>query len=351
MTDAAAWNAFVESAAHRAFPQLWEWGELRREAGWTPIRLAAGPSPDQPRAGVQLLLRRVPLTGWSLAYAPRGPVGDLDDPLMREALVAGLRDLGATERIGRVRADPETTSADPYGAALLVPPWRSAPKVQPPTTRLIDLAEPFEALWSSLSRKHRQYVSKAAREGVVIEELDHAADPATTARALGDFDRIYRDTGARAGFAVRVPGYYQRLWAAFGPSGRARLFFATIDGEPVATLFHMICGNRVAEVYGGMTDLGASSRANYRLKWEAIRTLQAEGLRTYDLWGLATGGIRRFKEGFGGAEVTWIGARDLSLSGFGDRVLAVALGAHGLRQRLTTTNRGGATGGTAPATD
>jgi len=349
VTDAAAWDAFVQSAEHRAFPQLWAWGELRRDAGWRPLRLAVGSASDQPQAGVQLLLRRVPLAGWSLAYAPRGPVGTLEVPAIRDALVAGLRALGDEERIGRVRADPEVTSTDPYGGALLAAPWREAPKVQPPTTRLIDLTQPSDALWSALARKHRQYVSKAGREGVTVEQLDPSADPVTSAAALVDFDRIYRLTGERAGFAVRVPTYYQRLWAAFGPAGRARLFFAVADGERVATLLHLVCGDRVAEVYGGMTERGGTTRANYLLKWEAIRALQAEGLRTYDLWGLATGGIRKFKEGFGGTEVTWVGARDLALSRIGDAVLGVALTGYEARRRLRAMGRRSAP--TAPGPD
>lgn len=348
VTDAAAWDAFVETAEHRAFPQLWSWGELRREAGWRPVRLAVGNDPDNPRAGVQLLLRRVPLTGWSLAYAPRGPIGGLDQPATREALIAGLRALGDEERIGRVRADPEATSDEPYGATLLAAPWRDAPKVQPPTTRLIDLTRPEDELWSALGRKHRQYVSKAGREGVTVEQLDPDADEATTTAALADFDHIYRQTGERAGFAVRIPSYYQRLWAAFGRAGRARLFFSVAGGERVATLLHLVCGDRIAEVYGGMTERGAASRANYLLKWEAIRAAQADDLRIYDLWGLATGGIRKFKEGFGGTEVTWVGARDLPLSGLGDAVLGIALAGYEARSRLLSLGRPSARAPTVP---
>ncbi len=343
MTDPSAWDAFVEGADHRAFPQLWAWGELRVDAGWRPIRLAVGADDAHPVAGVQLLLRRVPLSGWHLAYAPRGPIGDLDDAAVRASLVAALEALGAEERVGRVRVDPETTADEPYGAALLGAPWRPAPKVQPPTTRLIDLRADHDALFSALGRKHRQYVSKAGREGVVVESLDPAADPATTAAALADFDRIYRLTGARAGFAVRIPEYYQRLWAAFAPGGRARLFFAVQDGVRVAALWHLVCGDRVAEVYGGMTDAGASSRANYLLKWEAIDTMAREGLQTYDLWGLATGGIRKFKEGFGGTEVTWVGARDLPLHRLGDAILGAALSGHAARTRLRSLGRSSAT--------
>ena len=151
-----------------------------------------------------------------------------------------------------------------------------------------------------MSKKHRQYVHKAERDGVTVTQLSPSATPNETAIALADFYRIYADTAERAGFAARVQDYYERVWSLFAPAGHARLFFAVLGGERVATLFHFSCGDRAAEAYGGMTDAGADSRANYLLKWEAIRAFRAQGFASYDLWGIATGGIAHFKEGFGG---------------------------------------------------
>ena len=211
--DPETWDRFVEAGDPGSYLQLSGWAAVKAVNGWTAHRLVT----DEPAgAGAQILVRRPRPMPWGFAYAPRGPVGDLGDPALRDALVDGLRSLGRHERIGRVRVDPETTDAEPYGAALLTDPWRPAPKVQPPTTRLIDLTADRDHLWSDLGRKHRQYISKAAREGVVIEQLDAGAGEAATSDALAEFDRIYRRTGARAGFAVRIPDYYSRVWAAFG---------------------------------------------------------------------------------------------------------------------------------------
>jgi lipid II:glycine glycyltransferase (peptidoglycan interpeptide bridge formation enzyme) len=333
VTDPAAWNAFVESAPYHAFPQLWEWGEVRAMGGWTPVRLAVGTDRDRPVAGAQLLLRRLPLVGWSLAYVPRGPIGQLDDPAVRDVLVRALRALGRDERIATVRADPEATPATAYGAALLQPPWRAAPKVQPPTTRVVDLSIGEEALRAALKRKHRQYVNKAERAGIEIERFDGSTPSDRIGAALADFNRIYRLTADRAGFVAREPFYYERVWSIFAPSGRVRLSFAVRDGERVATLFHFTCGERVVESYGGMTDAGAEARANYLLKWAAIADFSAEGFRVYDMWGLATGGIRQFKEGFGGEEIEYVGARDLPLRAPIDAALRLAIPAYGLAQR------------------
>ncbi len=73
-----------------------------------------------------------------------------------------------------------------------------------------------------------------------------------------------------------------------------------------------------------MTRAGGESRANYLLKWEAIRSSREQGATSYDLWGLATGGIAHFKTGFGGREVRYIGAWDLVLDPLGRQVYLAA---------------------------
>lgn len=333
VTDAAEWNAFVDAAPYHAFPQLWEWGEVRAMGGWRPVRLAIGPSRDRPVAGAQLLLRRLPVIGWHLAYVPRGPIGALDDPHVRDAMIRALRALGREERIATVRLDPEARVGTPYADALQRPPWRAAPKIQPPTTRVIDLSPGEDALRANLKRKHRQYVNKAQRSGVTVERFGGGASAEVIGPALADFNRIYQHTASRAGFVARQAFYYERVWSIFAPSGRVRLSFALLDGERVATLFHFTCGERVVESYGGMTDAGAEARANYLLKWTAIADVAREGFAVYDMWGLATGGIRRFKEGFGGEEIEYVGARDLSLRPPIDAAMRVAIPAYGLAQR------------------
>ena len=155
---------------------------------------------------------------------------------------------------------------------------------------------------------------------------------------IDDLFRIVVDTANRAGFVYRSKDTYRRVYESFAPSGRARILLARKpDGEAVAALMLVACGGKVVEPYGGMTGPGAASRANYLLKWEAIRSSAERGYKVYDMWGMATAGIAQFKQGFGGREIRYIGAYDLVTSA----PLRTAFGAyHGTRVRIGRLRRG-----------
>ena len=341
--DPAGWDRFVAGSDPGSYLQTSAWATVKAFNGWSAHRLMADPAgmADESRIGAQILVRRPRPMPWGFAYAPRGPVGGTWTAATVEAFTASIRKglPAAAGRISHVRIDPEIEAdgpLDPDGALrrhLRAAGWRPAAPIQPNATRIIDLRPDEDALWGDLRKKWRQYVNKARTGGVTVVDAD--------GDRLGDFYRIYRETADRAGFLIRTESAYRDVWAAFAPSGDARLLFAeAADGEPQATLFLVRCGPRVVEPYGGMTPAGAESRANYLLKWEAIRSSREAGAMSYDLWGLATGGIAHFKTGFGGREVRYIGAWDLVLSPIGRRAFEVAQ-----RGRVVWSRRRGGLGG------
>ena len=313
--DDAAWDAFVASSDPGSYLQLAGWARVKAVNGWSSTRLLAG---DAAPIGAQVLLRRPRPLPWAFAYAPRGPVAASWTSDAIDALTERCRsDLRAeVGRVSHLRIDPEVERdgpLDPDGAlrrALRRSGWRPASPIQPNATRIIDLRPDEEALWGDLRKKWRQYVNKARTAGITVSDAE--------GDALPEFYRIYRETADRAGFLIRTEQAYRDVWEAFRPTGNARLLFARRpDGTAVATLFVVRCGPRVVEPYGGMTADGGESRANYLLKWEAIRSSRELGATSYDLWGLATGGIAHFKTGFGGREVEYVGAWDLVLDPLG----------------------------------
>jgi peptidoglycan pentaglycine glycine transferase (the first glycine) len=336
--ETAAWDAFVTRSNPGSYLQTSAWAQVKAPNGWVPLRFmgtcpvtepvpsggaADGPEHEDADAevsvrqsayGAQLLLRRPRFFPWTFGYSPRGPVMEEWNGATLEAFTLGLRDALAAwpGRVSHVRIEPEIElngPSDVDGAlrhALRHAGWRPAAPIQPPRTRQIDLRVDEAVLWGDLRKKWRQYVNKARKGGVRVVDAG--------VERLPEFYSIYRETAGRAGFMIRTYESYLTVWEAFARLGMARLLMAEDEsGEGLATLFVLRVGNRVIEPYGGMTSRGAESRANYLLKWEAIRTSRAAGAVCYDMWGISHGGIEHFKSGFGGREVRYVGAWDLVL--------------------------------------
>ena len=321
--DPEAWDQFVEASDPGSYLQLSAWATVKAVNGWSAHRVAVPTAVGQ--VGAQILVRRPRPMPWAFAYSPRGPVAGAWTGESLAAFSVAVRAAlpAAAGRVSHLRVDPELEldgPHDPGGAlrdAFRAAGWRPAPPIQPAATRIVDLRADEPALWGDLRKKWRQYVNKARTAGIVVVDGDGGRLP--------EFYRIYRETATRAGFLIRTEAAYRDVWNAFAPTGRARLLFAQLpDGEAVASLFLLRCGDRVVEPYGGMTAAGGETRANYLLKWEAIRTSRAAGATSYDLWGLATGGIAHFKTGFGGREVRYVGAWDLVLDPLGRTVYGAA---------------------------
>lgn len=322
----AAWDDRVRASARPTYLQTTAWATVKRPNGWRARLVADDASPSG-----QVLVRAVPLLPWSLGYAPRGPIVDGGaswSPDAAQRWTALAQASPTLAGIGTLRMDPEleaeASGAEDTVAKLLALGWRRTRDVQPRHTRVVDLTADEAALWSDLRKKWRQYVNRARTSGIVVRDVDADAEPG----AFETFGSIMRETSIRAGIPVRATSAYRDLWAAFRPSGEARLLVAEdAGGTTHAVLLLVRCGNRVTEPYGGMTEAGAELHANYLLKWEAIRRSREEGAVAYDLWGLPTAGIAHFKEGFGGREVTYVGAFDLDLHPVGGPALRAAEGA------------------------
>lgn len=304
------WDAFVTRSTPGSYLQTSAWARVKATNGWSALRFMG--SNESGSHGAQVLVRKPGVFPWAFGYAPRGPLSDGWDEISMLAFTADLRRAirSVPARVSHVRIEPEIELDGPHDAegelrhALRTAGWHPGTPIQPPRTRQVDLHADEAALWGNLRKKWRQYVNKARRDGIVVVD----AGP----ERLSEFYSIYTETAKRAGFVIRTYESYVGVWEAFAASGMARLLLAQApDGTPVATLFLIHVGDRVVEPYGGMTRFGAESRANYLLKWEAIRSSKERGAVSYDMWGISHEGIEQFKAGFGGREIKYVGAWDL----------------------------------------
>lgn len=309
--DPATWDALVAADPRGHLLQTWAWGELKGAFGWTPLRVAVARD-GALLAGAQALYRRLgPLT---LGYIPKGPALAEDSPDVAALLWQGLHCASRRMRAVSLKVEPEWREGDAERHAwLLAHGLRpSAEGIQPRRTVIIDLRGEEEALLARMKPKWRYNIRLSMRRGVTVREGGEADLPA--------FYRLMEITGQRDGFGIHSAAYYRRAWALFAPHGRARLLLAEYEGELLAGLLAYAFNGQAWYMYGASGEAHRDAMPNHQLQWRAMQWARSLGCRQYDLWGItdedpdaptaALSGVERFKLGFGGEVVRYLGAYD-----------------------------------------
>lgn len=295
--DQTAWDDYV--IEHDGHPlQLWGWGEVKAGHNWHVERVFVYDD-DKVIGAAQLLVRRLPWPLHAMVYVPRGPVADEDT---RTAVLGALAQHAKAIHHAAVISIEPHWRAMPEGAG----DWQLSPHtILIPRTLILDLHKSEDELQAVMTKKTRQYIRKSQKDGVTVRR-------ATSADNIAACLSIYRDTAARAGFAIHSDDYYQDVFAHLGE--HSPVFIADVNGDPVAFLWLAISGAVAFELYGGITDGGQRLRANYALKWHAISTMKEWGIDEYDMNGLLNDGISTFKQGFADHEDMLVGTYDRALS-------------------------------------
>lgn len=293
--DKDIWDEYLlENGGHPL--QLWEWGQVKSGHGWVAERVFAYDE-DTVVGAAQILFRRLPSPLRSFAYIPRGPlVADMhQDEFLNLLGILAKRDHHAVA----LSIEPDTTEfRKPDG-------WvRATNKILSPETILLDVRKPESELLADMAKKTRQYIRKSAT-AVKIRQIKSPDD-------IKACLVLYRQTSARAGFNLHNDQYYLDVFTQmqeFSP-----IFAAYEDEQPVAFLWLAISSETAYELYGGMNERGQELRANYALKWHAIRKVKEWGLSRYDFGGLVAGGVSTFKEQWSSDTTILAGTFDKPLS-------------------------------------
>lgn len=303
-TDRELWDETVNALGGHPL-QLWGWGELKSAHRWSAERLlvraesGADGAAGEVVGACQLLTRPLPGPLGGFVYAPRGPVIARALASPGEIADAVADYVRRTRRAVAVSIEPDENAGDfPLGSA-----WRAAQTpVLPARTLILDLTRSEDELLGDMSKKHRQYIRKSSREeGMEIR-------PVTTAAELDACLEVYRATSERAEFGLHEDSYYHDAFSMLGEA--APVWASYVDGEPVAFLFMANSARTAFELYGGMNETGQRLRANYALKWHAIRAMKDRGVERYDLGGLINDGVTTFKTGFASHENLLAGSWD-----------------------------------------
>lgn len=328
--DPAAWDAFVASHAHGHLLQTSRWGELKARAGWQAERVALS-ADGAIVAGAQILYRRTPW-GQPFAYVPKGPVVDWEQPTVCAALLQAVEQCARRRHSYVLKLEPDLLHSQVmarrlagYGFAL------STQTVQPRSTVHIDLTASQDEILARMKQKWRYNIRLAGRKGVTVRAGARADLPA--------FQRLMETTGARDRFGVHNQAYYAAAFDLFAPPGLATWLLAEYEGELLAGIVVFALGRTAWYLWGASGDSQRHLMPNHALQWAAIAWAKTRGCTVYDLWGIpdevgagqvsaeeepdaaavpaaqdGLWGVWRFKQGFGGQVVRYMGAWDKVLS-------------------------------------
>lgn len=182
-------------------------------------------------------------------------------------------------------------------------------------TVILDLKKSEEDLLMAMRRQTRYEVRRAEKLGLQVLE-DHSE------AMFKEFHQIQAETAKRQNF---IPPSEKELLAeraAFAPDHLKLYQVKTKEGEPVAYGLILIYGNEAEYFEAASTDLNRKLPGAYALLWQAIKDLKAQGIKRFNLWGIAPpnvehhrySGVTTFKTGFGGETVEFIPAQDLVIN-------------------------------------
>lgn len=299
VTSPEEWDALINK--YQGHPcQAWGWGELKAKTGsWTARRVLC--EDDGAFVGAcQVLIRDLPKPFCAIAYAPRGPVAanTASFPAVADAFATWVKE---NCKAVSFKIDPAITADE----CTLSSKWQEGSTVFIANTATLDLTQSEDDMFAALhSKKARQYIRKAERNGVTVRKATAADLPAIL--------DIYRATAQADNFFIHDDEYYNTAFEVCGDVNQ--LFVAEAEGAVQAFLWNITTTGTAFELWGGVTDAGKNLRANYLLKWTAMCAAKEAGAKLYDLNGLLNDGISKFKMFFVNEPTVWMGTYDCPLS-------------------------------------
>jgi len=270
-------------------------------------------------SGYMLSFHQIPHTNFSVGTLLRGPKIDKD-------MIENIRKIGKNENAIFIKIEPDDIEKiydnknqllKNKSIILNYPDLVISPKVAfYPHTFIIDLKKSEDQLLADMSQKTRYNIKIANRHGVVVSH-------STSDRDFEIYLKLLFDTTKRQGFYLHSETYHRQLWETLKDTGMAEIFLATFQGQVLAAFMVFKLKDRLFYPYGASLDVHREVMAPTLLMWELIKYGQSLGLRSFDMWGCLGPdasvrdqgyGFHRFKQGFGGNLVQFVGTYDLVMN-------------------------------------
>jgi peptidoglycan pentaglycine glycine transferase (the first glycine) len=313
------WDGWLqESPGGGHVLQSYEWGEFKKRLGWKPVRAVLERNGETAGLGQFLSYNTGPVLPGSLWYCTKGPWLNWDDGEAVRAFFDGARAIAARRGAHTIKIEPEVSDERDDVKKLLggIGFQKARYDLNFKHTLLIDLTEPEEDLLSQMKSKMRYNVRLAGRKGVEVSEPGFEEAWPTFYGWMKEME------DRKEGFTIRRSHEYLRaMMKTMHDTGRGRFFFAAHEGTPLAGIYVFTFGEKCWYMHGASGSEKRNLMPAHRLQWEVMRWAKQHGITYYDMVGVPKPedmhevdpmwGVYKFKSGFGGEVVDFLGCLDL----------------------------------------
>lgn len=318
------WNKFViDNSSPASFLQSFEWGEFNRDVlGREIIRWAVVDEHGQIQAVIQAIKRFLSL-GQYFYYCPRGIVYSRQSKVswaqIFKLIIAKVKSKRGHAIFVRVNLPYDFVD---YKDSFLSRIGFIKPKIlshlkEPGKTLVLDLEQSPEDLLKKMHPKTRYNIRLAERKGVKIKVIEH--DPKY--QHIDIFYQLMEETAERDRIKIYSKAYYQDMFKYFSNPQQefhVKQYQAEFEGQVLSSIMLVYFGDTVTYLHGASANQGRNLMPNHLIQWQAICDAKKAGFKLYDFWGISErnplwAGITRFKKGFDGKIISYLGTWDLVL--------------------------------------
>lgn len=311
-TDIATFNTYIENSPYGHFMQTSSWSDLKKNFGWKHLGYYFIQEANTTIGAFSVLLKQK--FGIKILYIPRGPVCDYSNVEQLHQCLTAIKQLAKQEKAFFIRISPKLLEPTPIIAILQKENYiLSNKQLQTKQTSRIDLNKETEMLLASFHEKTRYNIRLAGKKGVTVS-------PLTTPSELDVFYTILQKMALRQDYVLQAKAYYQYIWEKLVPAGKAQIYLARTADTIIGGVVVFFSSDTAYYMYGGFAYEYRNLMGNYLVHWQIMQEAKVQGLTWYDLQGIPkikdenhpAYGFYRFKKGFNGEEVEFIGEYDFS---------------------------------------
>lgn len=297
--------------------QAWEWGEFRARTGVRVVRYGVYDK-DKLVQVVQTTIHPIPYTPWTIGYYPKG-----NKPTKQ--LINILNMVVKKYNCIYIKCEPlaeaSAVTRDTYTR------WHEWGLVRgrslfTPHNFVLDVTPTEDQLLAACKQKTRYNIRLAERRGVKVA-VDNSAE------AFARYLQLTEETTKRQKFYSHAEDYHRKMGEVLGRHAdtqtrerdrlQAELLVARYKNQIITTWVLFTLNDTLYYPYGASTREHRELMANNLVMWEAIRLAKSKGCKYLDMWGALPPepdksdpwyGFHKFKEGYGGRHVTYVGSWD-----------------------------------------